>query len=117
QLSSAEFVEVEKFLFGQGFYWNIADGFSAISPVVSMLHEHQMGRLDDAQLDAELAALGNKDVRNDLDRYIYRRSINQQYALNIAGGGKNNRYFISGGYDKNVMNLVSDSRERFTLTA
>ncbi|MCL4639491.1 MAG: SusC/RagA family TonB-linked outer membrane protein [Olivibacter sp.] len=117
QLSSAEFIEVEKFLFGQGFYWNIADGFSAISPVVSMLHEHQMGRLDDAQLDAELAALGNKDVRNDLDRYIYRRSINQQYALNIAGGGKNNRYFISGGYDKNVMNLVSDSRERFTLTA
>ncbi|HWV73240.1 MAG TPA: SusC/RagA family TonB-linked outer membrane protein [Pseudosphingobacterium sp.] len=117
QLSSTEFIEVEKFLFGQGFYWNIADGFSAISPVVFMLHEHQMGRLDDAQLNAELAALGNKDVRNDLDRYIYRPSLNQQYALNIKGGGQNNRYFISGGYDKNVMNLVSDSHERFTLTA
>jgi len=117
QLTSAEYIGVEKYLFNQGYYYNISDGYSAISPVVALLQQNQNGELSDAQLNAGLTALGKNDVRTDIDKYIYRKPVNQQYEVSVAGGGTANRYFISAGWVNNLQNLVSGSYSRVTLNA
>jgi TonB-linked SusC/RagA family outer membrane protein len=117
QLTSAQYIGVEKYLFNQGYYYNINDGYSAISPAVALLNANQNGQLTNAQLNAQLNALSNDDVRSDMGKYIYRKPVNQQYALSIAGGGNSNRYYISAGFDDNLQPLVTNSYNRVTLNA
>jgi len=117
QLTSAEYIGIEKFLSNQGYYYNISDGYSAISPVVDILQQNQNGQLSDTQVNANLNALGKNDVRSDLDKYVYRRPVNQQYQLGVTGGGAADRYYISAGWDNNLQNLVSGSYNRVTLNA
>src|SRR5690606_36642818 len=61
--------------------------------------------------------LKERDIRNDLEKYIYRPAIQQQYSLNLSGGGKTNLYYISAGYNKDLKNTATDSYDRFTLNA
>ncbi len=117
QLTSAQYIGVEKYLFNQGYYYNTSDGYSYISPVVDLLNENQNGQLSTAQLNAQLNALSNDDVRTDMEKYLYRKPVSQQYALSVAGGGNANKYFISAGFDDNLQPLVTNSYNRVTINA
>ncbi|MEO6524961.1 MAG: SusC/RagA family TonB-linked outer membrane protein [Mucilaginibacter sp.] len=117
QLTSAQYIGVEKYLFNQGYYYNVSDGYSAISPAVAILNANQNGQLSTAQMNAQLNALANNDVRSDLGKYLYRKPVSQQYALSVAGGGNSNKYYISAGFDDNLQPLVTNSYKRVTLNA
>ena len=73
------------------------------------------GLLSDADLQNQLARLSTYDIRNDYDKYLYRESVNQQYAINLQGGGASNRYYIAAGVDTNLDNLVGNDYSRITL--
>jgi TonB-linked SusC/RagA family outer membrane protein len=117
QLTTADYIGVEKFLFNQGYYYNISDGYSAISPVVAILQANQEGNLSAAQMNSQLDLLSSKDVRSDLNKYIHRTPLNQQYQLSITGGGRVDRYYISAGWDNNAQNLRTNNYSRVTLNA
>jgi len=119
QISSKEFIDVEQFLFDKGAYNNIiTNGYGSLSPAVEiMLLRRKNVITTDQERDARLAELATHDNRVDLDKYIYRKSINQQYQLNVNGGGQNNKYYISMGYDKNLANIIRNSGDRLTLNA
>lgn len=117
-LNSAEYIELEKFLFDQGYYnSDIEDGYSNISQAVELFQQLRNGQISEKQATSQLDILRKTDVRKALSKYFYRNAVNQQYSLNISGGGKRNKYYISGGYDKNLANDIVDSHQRFTLTA
>lgn len=118
-LDSKGFIEVEQFLFNQGFY----DGQDAspfrpvISPVVEILLKIRNGELSEAEAESQLNLLRQQDKRDDVDKYLYRNSVNQQYSINASGGGNNNHYYFSAGYGKNLSNLKRNDYNRVTLTA
>ncbi|TDQ73820.1 SusC/RagA family TonB-linked outer membrane protein [Sphingobacterium yanglingense] len=119
QLGPKEYIEIEKFLFAQGYYDSqiISPQMTALTPAVELMLQNRNNTLSDDELQRQLTELGQHDVRNDFLNHFYRQSQNQQYALNISGGGSNNRYYISGGYDKNLNSLVRNDYERVTLNA
>lgn len=118
QLSSNEFIDVEKFLFEQGKYNStINNGYGAISPVVAILVQKRNGLITEEQADEEINQLRNVDVRKELEKYFYRKSLFQQHSVSISGGGKNQTYYLSAGFDKNLYNDVTNAYNRFTLNS
>ena len=109
-LSSKDYIGVEKYLYGNGFYdGKINDPrFPALSPAVEIL-------LANNNVQARLDSLGNIDTRRDLDKYFYQHSVSQLYALNFSGGGARDHYFVSAGYNKDMSNLVRNQFNRVTL--
>ena len=119
QISPQGYVEMERFLFEKGYYDNTlnSDSRFALSPVVQTLDAQRKGMISAAEADSRIAGMQGHDVREDLQHYLYRPSINQGYAGSISGGGEHHSYYISGGYDHNKLTLVENRYERFSVTA
>ncbi|OQP56098.1 hypothetical protein A4H97_20230 [Niastella yeongjuensis] len=118
-LNSSDFIDVEKYLFGNGFY-NINESNQlrpALSPVVEILIKERDKLISHDEAEQQLNVLRGQDTRKDLEKYFYRSSVNQQYSVNANGGSANNNYYLSLGYDKNLDNLVRNGYDRLTLTA
>jgi TonB-linked SusC/RagA family outer membrane protein len=118
-ISSAGFIEVEKFLFDKGYYDNdiLSPTQKALTPAVEILVKRREGKLSAEQAAAQLNALAKYDVRNDLLKYAYRTRVNQQYAVNLSGGSPNQQYYVSLGYDKNLHTAVGDQYSRISVNA
>lgn len=118
QLTSKEYIETEKYLFGQNKYNSVINnGYGALSPAVEILLMRRQNLINDERLNSMLDSLGNYDIREDQLKYLYRIPFNQQYQVDISGGTANQRYFLSGGYDRNLPVENTDSYERFTINA
>lgn len=119
QISSSDFVDVEKYLYGKGKYDPYLEyyPYTPQSPVVDILYKQKRGLLSASEAKAQLDILRKQDVRNDLEKYFYRTGINQQYNFSLTGGTDNQQYFLSAGYDRNLSNSIYDNYNRFTLMA
>lgn len=119
QLSSSEYIDVEKFLYDKGYYQSqIDNGYQIISPVIDLLNKKDHNLISSADADAQIQALRNQDIRGDLNKYLFQKSVNQQYYLNIKGGTEHEQYFISTGYDNNRSSSKSlGTNGRYTLNA
>lgn len=118
-LNSSDYIEVEEFLFSQGFF-NAKDNdprHPVLSPAVEIMFKEKKQTISSPEADEQLNKLRSQDRRKDLEKYFYRNSVNQQYSLSASGGGSNNNYYFSMGYDKNLDNLVRNQYDRITLTA
>lgn len=117
QMSISDFVGVEQRLFKEGYYEFLYDSYDnqPVSPVVEDLYSHKQGDISDSELVNRLNTYRNSDVREELRRYLYRPSLNQQYAVSISGGSPVYSYFFSLGYDQNQETRVAQSRDRITL--
>ncbi|OOQ60312.1 hypothetical protein BC343_26485 [Mucilaginibacter pedocola] len=118
-LPSEEFIALEKQLFGLGYYDASLNSPShpAVSPVVQLLADQRSGKISASMLDEELNGLRGNDVRKDLARYFYRRSVAQQYALNIRGGGDKSTLFLGLGYDNFLAHRTGNKNQRATVNA
>ncbi|HLP37724.1 SusC/RagA family TonB-linked outer membrane protein [Lacibacter sp.] len=118
-LNAADFIEVEKFLFGQNYY--AADETSplkpVLSPVVELLIQQRDGTITQAEADAKINALKMQDVRNDFARFLYQPAVNSQLNINVSGGGNKHHAYLSAGYDANRETLKGNKYNRFTLNS
>jgi TonB-linked SusC/RagA family outer membrane protein len=117
QLSSSELIEVEQFLFSNGYYNEREGNQLYIPPAVEIMIKKRNGDLSSTDTSMLLNALRRRDNRNDQKRYFYRNTVNQQYAISAHGGGTYNQYYFSAGYDKNLSNTVGNEYNRITLNA
>lgn len=119
RMSSAEFIDIEEMLFERGVYTATENSNlqAPYTPVVQLLIAKRDGTIEGVEVDAQLARLKQTDIRDDLSRYIYQQGVKQQYALNLSGGGKTNRFYVSLGYDENRESLVRNGMSRFSLMA
>lgn len=116
QMTSAEFIELEKYLYSKGRYTTaLRNSYELISPVVALLSKETPANT--AATQASIEALKNNDVRSQLDQYFYQKSLQQQYYLSLNGGGANNTYHLSAGYDHFSPVIVGVSNSRYTLKA
>lgn len=121
QLGSSDFIDVERYLFDQGFYegdlTNMWDR-PLVSPVVEILNKQKNGELTAAQANAQIDQFRGLDLRRDYDKYVYRSAVNQQYYLNLSGGNDQLSYSLSGGYDRNLTNVKGmPADQRYTLSS
>ncbi|UOE47852.1 SusC/RagA family TonB-linked outer membrane protein [Mucilaginibacter sp. SMC90] len=116
-LDSKDFIGVEKQLFNLGYYDSqLSDpGHPVVSPVVQLLADQRDGKVDQAMVDKQIEIFNNTDVRNDIERYLYHKSIDQQYSLSLRGGNDRSTYYFSAGYDNQIGNLTGNKNSRLTL--
>ncbi len=118
QMSSTDFISLEQFLFNKGYYNNtINDGYSTISPALAIFLQRRNGQIAAGDSSSKINQLKNNDIRNELEKYIYRPAIKQQYSLSLNGGNPTHTYYLSAGYDKNLNNTSTNSYQRFTINA
>ena len=118
QLSSSSYIELEKYLFNQGYYdANLSNTYNypVISPVVSLLAAQRSGTIPASDVAAQLAALSKLNVNDQLSKYFFQNAANQQYALNLSGGTAKAIYYFSAGYDKDIASLKDNANQRITI--
>jgi TonB-linked SusC/RagA family outer membrane protein len=117
RMSAADYIGIERRLFSEG-YFTAAESSAAhkpLSPVSELLIANRDGQLSAEELNTRLEALGRQDVRADLQKYFYQKSVSQQYALALDGGSANQRYYFSAGYDRNLDNAAGNAFSRITI--
>ena len=117
-LNTSDYIDVEQYLFGVGgfnFYTGSTATATQISPVGEILIRQKNGLIGAADASAQISSLRTVNYRKDLNNYFYQPAVNQQYAINLNGGGTNNQYFFSAGFDNNQPNLKYNNYQRFTL--
>lgn len=117
-LSPADYIGMETYLFGQGYYDNTINSLThpALSPVVEILLRQRQGLLSGSDTATLLGQLRMQDTRHDLSRYWYQQSLNQQYWLGLTGGTTNERYSLSAGLDQDMASLTRNAYRRVTVT-
>jgi len=107
QMGTSDFINVEQYLFGNGFYDNAFTdpGQPVVSPVVAILQQQRLGNTTAGQATHQINSLRGLDVRNQFSKYMYRPSFNQQYALSFRGGTEQLNWMAAVGIDRQVGNL------------
>lgn len=118
QMSNADYVEAERFLFNKGAYNTYLQflPYYYSSPVIDVLWQQKRNLITEAQANEKIQNITRYDIRNDLEKYVYRNSINQQYALSISGGNLWNQYYYSVGYDRGRGTLKNSNTDRISFT-
>lgn len=117
QLPVATSIELEKFLFNQGYYGNLFNDVAKrpVPAIAEILYRLKQGQLNQESADLAIENLGQYDLRNDMQKYLYRTSAKQQYAFNIQGGSAVQRNQLGFGYDQNLTELIGNENSRLTL--
>ena len=118
QISPSDYVDVERMLFGRGFFTSQENSVSrpALTPAVELMIAAREGRISASQLESGLALLKGQDLRRDMDRLVYSNGVFQQYSLDLKGGDAKSAWNVGAGYDRNSTEL-SAGFERLNLKA
>lgn len=115
-LNSTDYLDIEKFLFDKGFFDDaLPYNWYPISPAVDLFNKNKQGLLSDAALQEKLNQFRASDLRDEYSKYMYRKEVDQQYALSLSGGGNNISYYLSIGHDRSLPNLVRNATNRTTI--
>jgi len=118
QMSSSDFIDLEQFLYGKGLFdFQFFNPYNPVTSAVEVFNQRKNNIISSSDLASRINDLKSYDIRKDLNKYVYRSKIQQQYHLNLSGGNENHTYYLSGGYDKNLENKVSDNYNRISLNA
>lgn len=107
QMTSSEFVGVEKYLFSREHRFSDTASLyrPAFTPAYEILFKQRNGILSEAEADALLDNLTRGDLRAQYRKYMYEKPFSQQYSLSLSAGSKNSDWLFSSGYDRNVSDL------------
>lgn len=118
QLDPDEVIALEEHLYGKGYYSRlVASASDYISPVVQILYDKSRNLITDAEAQQQINALKGNDLRDELLEHYYRPSVNQQYFASVSGGGAQNTYYMSVGYDRGVGDVKYNENNRISLNA
>lgn len=117
QLSSADYIEMEKSLFSKGFYSNteLSGNQEPLSPVVELLIAARDLKMSDSEAQMAIEKLKSYDVRNDFTKYLYQNTHDQRYALQLSGGSEKQKFLVSAGYDHSLASLVGNKNDRLSI--
>jgi len=119
KMSVSDFIDLEAYLFEKGYY-NTAEkslNHAPLTPVVESLIKERDGLITSEEHKDFIASLRSKDIRNDLNRYVYRPQINQQYQVSLSGGGERQSFYLSAGLDKERQEVRGSDMYRISLNA
>jgi TonB-linked SusC/RagA family outer membrane protein len=109
QLSSADYLEMEEFLYAKGFYNSKINSVAKpfLSPMVELLVAKNNGAITAESFDRQLAFLRAGNVREEFASLNYQQGFKQQHALSLRGNQNKLAWSLSTGYDRNVSSLAA----------
>lgn len=117
-IESSQFIELEELLFKRGAYnSNINRIYSPITPAVQVLLDRRNNKISSIDSAKSINDLKQIDARDQWSQFYYRPTLQQQYLASISGGGKTQKYFVSGGLDRNNKEIINQAYNRLTLNA
>ncbi len=113
QMSSSDYVDVEQFLFGKGYFDNQISStpYAALTPAVEVFLKRRLGQISKTDSAQQINALKMVDSRDEYLKYFYHRPLTQQYAMSLSGGAAVNSYNISGAYDRSSSEVYNTSNK------
>ncbi|MCY4781540.1 SusC/RagA family TonB-linked outer membrane protein [Sphingobacterium sp. UT-1RO-CII-1] len=118
-ISSADFIEVEKMLFDNRFYDasynNLNTKTTIFSPVVEMLYANFNGALSTDDMEKQISDWKKVDYRDELQKYLYKNTVLQQYAISIANGNDYSGYRLSLAYNDSRGSKVKDASNTISI--
>lgn len=104
QMSSSDYIDVESYLFSQGYYQSAYDDPSmpGLTPVIETLYNAD---LSPSEKEERLDRWRHLDVRDEFKSKVYGVGLNQQYNLQANGGNRRYNWLATAGYDRNRDNL------------
>lgn len=122
-MSTAQYVDLEREMYDKGFfadattqsYYNPLQSPNP-SEVLEWLFRVKRGTATQAEADAAIAAISQRNNASQIQKYLLRTAVNQQHNLSISGGGDNNSYFLSGNFSKDQPIFKSNSAQSVTMT-
>lgn len=119
RITASDFIDVEQFLFDKGFYdanVNNTTTRPEISPVVEILARKKLGLITEQEAADQINALRKVDIRDEMDKYLYRQSIRQQHHVSLTGGTSSLAYQLSAGFNRSLNNIQGSKPDnQFTL--
>lgn len=118
-IDSKSFLEAERYWFEKGLYDSDIDDPNrrALTPAIDLWSRLKSGLISQKDVEVQLAAYQEIDFRKEAEKHLYRNAFTSQYTLNSNGGGKNYRYYLSGGIDKNREEVIGNNFERYTVNS
>lgn len=109
RMSSSDFIDVEKYLFTNGFYVGAESDpdKSALSPIVELLIKKRDNPEQASEIDSQIEKLRTNDARREYFDGIYEKGLMRQTSLALRGGTDRLSYAFSVGYDRNDGSLKS----------
>ena len=111
QISSPDYIDVEQYLFQNGYYNNLItyDYYyhTPFTPAVQVFIKRRQGEITAEDSASQINALKRIDIRNDYNKYLYRGAFTQQHSINLRGGGSKNNYFLSANYSNGISELYA----------
>jgi TonB-linked SusC/RagA family outer membrane protein len=118
QMTTSDAVDLEQLLFSKGLFTSrFSNPYNGISTAVEIFNQRKSNQITAADSASRIDALKAYDARSDLDKYVSRNKVQQQYQLNLSGGTHNLQYYLSGGYDNNLDQVVTDRYRRYTFNS
>lgn len=116
-ISSSNFIDVEEYLFSNGFYNSALKNKRepVISPVVELLNAEMNGTISASAANAQINAFREIDDRNDFEKYVYRDAMSQQHSIQLSEGNSTMNNSFSAGYNDNLQSLIGNSYNRITV--
>lgn len=99
-------------------YYSKTNPFVYLPKASELLHEYKRAKnITKEQYGASIAQLMLQDGlwKEEYNKHIFRNSVNQQYNVNVNGGGERNRYNFSMVYDRENGMSIGNSKERVVL--
>ncbi|ULT40971.1 hypothetical protein KRR40_40670 [Niabella defluvii] len=88
QMSTADYIEIEKFLFSKGYFNTAIDNTvsrPALTPVVLILQQMKTGKISEAEGNRQIELLKTQNGIRQFDNLFLRDGVTQQYSLSLSG--------------------------------
>ncbi len=112
-LDSKNMMEVEKTLFDRGYYKKANQ--TMLPDYVSLLFKLKENKIDQTEFDQIKSRMEGQDIRQEAREELYRQAITQRYNLMLSGGSAKNRFVLSGSFNKDLLNVIGNKAQRYTL--
>lgn len=112
-LDSKNMMEVEKTLFDRGYYKKANQ--TMLPDYVSLLFKLKENKIDQTEFDQIKSRMEGQDIRQEAREELYRQAVTQRYNLMLSGGSAKNRFVLSGSFNKDLLNVIGNKAQRYTL--
>jgi TonB-linked SusC/RagA family outer membrane protein len=86
-----------------------------VSQGLDLMFKYKRGEISEAQKNAGLAVLSNRNTYDQAEKYLLQAATNQNYNLSFSGGQNDYSYFMSGSYAKEETQAKGNNGQRLTL--
>lgn len=117
-MNTSQYIDYEKDLVSGGFLADDISNWQGKNPSAAqeIMFRQRRGQISLTQRDQLLNQLGQNDNLGQINRYLLRSSITNQYDLSVSGGTEKSTYYLSLGYNKDQAAMRGNESQSYNIT-